>query len=157
MAEKKFWDKFYAKHHQESFEWLVDYGEAEQIVPSLIQANDVQSQDFILDCGCGTSLFSYQLLDSFKQTQQSGEFLLCADFSSDALELLKKKQGELEKPLSSRVDFVRCNCKHLPFRDNLFDLIVDKGYLDSLLKEVNANHAYVMKNTLAAPPSALFR
>ena len=152
MAEKKFWDKFYAKHHREPFEWLVDFGEAEQIVSSLTQTKDSNSHYYILDCGCGTSLFSYQLLDSYKQSQGSDKFLICADFSGEALELLRTKQNELSKQTScnSRVDFVQCNCKQLPFRDNLFDLIIDKGYLDSLLKEANASHAYVTKNTLAA-------
>ncbi len=167
MSEKKFWDKFYMQHKSEPFEWLIDY---KDLIRSLNlnnmddhkNANDKQEEEeeesmmffdlkekkkqsstthvkFILDVGCGTSMFSFNMRNALSYRQP---FLICADFSLEALDLLRCKQNEAKTQINNEsllVDFIQCNCKYLPFRDDCFDLILDKGYLDSLLKSKASN------------------
>ena len=133
MSEKKFWDNFYKKHNSHAFEWLIDY---KDLVKSLnlegehaidqktstiflnlnTQKKSSSNLTFLLDVGCGTSLFSYNLKNSF--TFKS--LLVCADFSYEALEILKFKHTN-----QTAIDFVQCNCKYLPFRDCFFELIIN--------------------------------
>ena len=89
----------------------------------------------ILDVGCGTSLFSYDL----KNTLDSPSFLVCVDFSDNALEMIKKKHESQKTNINTKysIDYVKCDCKRLPFRNDIYDLIIEKGYLDSVLKGEN--------------------
>ena len=123
MSEKKFWDNFYTKHSRAPFEWLIDTSSIDEIVSMLGK----KSPAFLLDAGCGSSLFSTRLTQSLRFPS----YLLCADFSRQALELIKSN-----KLTSNHIDFIECDCKRLPIRDHLFDLVLDKGYLDSLLKKL---------------------
>ena len=124
MSEKKFWNSFYTKNNKQTFEWLINYDDFVKNL-NLNEFNTNANRAFLLDAGCGTSIFSSKLRDSLRDES----LLICADFSREALEFLKQKQNN-----SSYIDHVQCNCKYLPFRNDLFDLIIDKGYLDSVLK-----------------------
>ncbi|RNA41290.1 14 kDa phosphohistidine phosphatase-like [Brachionus plicatilis] len=125
MSKKSFWQKFYSKHSTDTFEWLIQFDDS---LSSLIEnATDSVNKSLILDVGCGTSQFSHKL----KSSMPSANFLICSDFSHQALELLRSKSN------SQTIDFVQCDCKKLPYRHGLFDLIIDKGFTDSLLKETN--------------------
>ena len=124
MSEKKFWESFYTKHSKAPFEWLIDTSSIDEIVSLLGKA----SVTCLLDAGCGSSLFSARLTQSLRLPS----YLLCADFARQALELIKSNK----KFDSNYIDFIECDCKRLPIRDNVFDLVLDKGYLDSLLKKM---------------------
>lgn len=125
MSKKSFWKKFYIKHSTDTFEWLIKFDDS---LTSIIEnATNRSNKSLILDVGCGTSCFSLKL----KSSLVSSNFLTCSDFSFEALDLLKSKSS------SQTVDFVQCDCKNLPFRHDLFDLIIDKGFTDTLLKEKN--------------------
>ena len=141
MSEKKFWDNFYRKHNKQAFEWLIDYNDLATFLDLNSQRANLTS---MLDVGCGTSLFSHNLQKSLSLKS----FLICADFSYEALDLLKAQQTESSlKRGTFSADFVQCNCKHLPFRDDFFELIIDKGYSDSLLKSTSPDG---IKNTVIA-------
>jgi hypothetical protein len=88
----------------------------------------------LLDAGCGTSLFGFKLSSSLPRPA----YLVSADFSERALLLLREKQKEDFYKQNARqtvlLDYVQCNCARPPFREHLFDIIIDKGYSDSLLK-----------------------
>lgn len=127
MSKKSFWHKFYSKHSTDTFEWLIKF---DQSLANLVENAILNSQkSLILDVGCGTSQFSSDLKASLALTN----FLLCSDFSYEALDLLRSKSK------SPTVDFVQCDCKNLPYRQGIFDLIIDKGFTDSVLKETNTN------------------
>ena len=83
-----------------------------------------------MEPGCGTSLFSVNLLRNFNS------FLINADFSVDALKQLKNllESTSNKQPI---IDYVLCDCTKLPFRNDLFDMVIDKGYLDSIIKSNN--------------------
>jgi SAM-dependent methyltransferase len=182
MSEKEYWDKFYKKHSKSNFEWLIDDTCTDEIISCLNSFKPSnQSQNatttankltFLLDAGCGSSVFSSRLASSMS----NANYLLCGDFSRQALELLKannennnndnnnnnnnnnnksntliSKTNEHQiKTNKNYIDFVQCDCKYLPFRDNLFDLILDKGYLDSLLKKI-----FISSNQIAVSDALL--
>ena len=128
MSKKSFWNKFYKQHSNENFEWLLEFNDSlKSLVANIQSVNNGEKITLLLDVGCGTSKFSHDLKKSMNTN-----FLLCSDFSYEALDLLKSK-SKLQT-----IDYVQCDCKYLPYRDNLFDLIIDKGFSDSLLKETNA-------------------
>lgn len=171
MSEKLFWDKFYKLHSLKPFEWLIDYQdllksldikdckEEKQSDESIMflelkeKRQGTTNKTFALDVGCGTSMFSFNMSKALSFRQQP--FLICADFSIEALEILRLKQNEANikaNKSSLPIDFIQCNCKYLPFRDDCFDLILDKGYLDSLLK---SDHSDVIDSTLASMKNIL--
>jgi SAM-dependent methyltransferase len=148
MSDKSYWDNFYSKPQNSTFEWFFDFKEFIKDNELLQHENKKESSDLVLDAGCGTSLFCYHLTEQF----ESPAYLVCADFSNDALSLLKSKHSELSKKNLS-IDYVQCDCKYLPFKKELFDLIVDKGYLDSVLK--NENNKDSLVNSLISINSML--
>ena len=134
MSKKVYWDKFYKKHNTRPFEWLVEYKDLET---SLSYSRQKNSLTILFDAGCGTSLFGLNL----KSSLLSPALLISGDFSHEALALLRTKHETSEKYSASLTDYVQCDCKNLPFREELFDFIIDKGYLDSVLKSRNTEKA----------------
>jgi len=114
MSEKLFWDRFYKKHDKTPFEWIIDTTSINEILHEI----DRQRQTFILDAGCGSSLFSTRL----SQSLTSANFLLCSDFSRQALEIIKSTHKDSDR--ARPVDFVQCDCKKIPIRDGFFDIIL---------------------------------
>jgi SAM-dependent methyltransferase len=128
MSTKIFWEQFYKKNNEKPFEWLMGYDK------NVLDFNKKQFKDkLVLESGCGNSLFSIELLKNEKS------FLICADFSADALKQLHNVVASTKR--QSVVDFVLCDCANLPFRDDIYDIVIDKGYLDSLLKSKNMKYA----------------
>ncbi len=115
MSEKIFWDKFYKKHNKTSFEWIIDTSSISEILNQIDQC-----QTFILDAGCGSSLFSTRL----SQSLQSFNFLLCSDFSLQGLEIIRSNR---DAGFTRPIDFVQCDCKNIPIRDSFFDIILGKN------------------------------
>jgi hypothetical protein len=122
MSTIKFWDKFYKKHNNESFEWLIEYNKR---IFDYINENELNNK-LVLESGCGTSLFSVNLLKNKKS------FLICTDFSPSALNQLQQNANKTSK--KSAIDYILCDCTKLPFRNDIFDIVLDKGYLDSIIK-----------------------
>ena len=73
--------------------------------------------------------------------------MFCLDYSRAALALMKQlceeqfgKQGE-EKP---SLHFVHGNATKMPFKTDMFDVVIDKGTTDSVLKFEDRTQAYLM-------------
>lgn len=129
MSERLYWDKFYKKHNKTPFEWIIDTSSINEILDQIDSSKkNVEHKTLLFDVGCGTSMFSSRLSSSLCKPNH----LVCGDFSRQALEILKSNNALA----NNNIDFVQCDCKNLPFRENIFDLILDKGYLDSLLKKL---------------------
>jgi SAM-dependent methyltransferase len=161
MSKRIFWDRFYTKHNEDAFEWLVDYSELisninEKFLVEYI-GNKEKPSIRLLDAGCGTSMFGFNLSRSINLPVS----LVCADFSREALNILRnkhnyelletRKRNTSNSPFQSSsitIDYIECNCKYLPFKHDSFDIIVDKGYLDSVLKATNSTQS--IKSSLRA-------
>ena len=126
MSKKEYWDRFYAKNNKNTFEWLVDTSCINEISYNL--KKDKKFVTLMLDAGCGSSMFGSKLANSISN---DSTFLICTDFSREALEIIKRSHDNQSYQL---IDYIECDCKYLPIRKNLFDLVLDKGFTDSVLK-----------------------
>ena len=115
MSEKSFWDSFYKRHNKNSFEWIIDASSIGEILHQI--DSQTEHQTFVLDAGCGSSMFSTKLSECIS----APSLLVCGDFNRQALELIKTNSGT-----RACIDFVQCDCKAPPFRDSVFDIIIGK-------------------------------
>ena len=136
LSKYSYWKQRYALKHQNQipFDWFVDANNIrEQLTTELMNLKDKsQSHINVLDIGCGTSsLPSYV----YRETQAPIS-LTCADFISDALRIQKNWLSDTSPGHSnSVVSFVTCNACSVPFLNSMFHIVIDKGMMDSLLKD----------------------
>ena len=127
LADKGYWDRRYGGQRG-TFDWLAD-GDCtlEYVLPY------VKHGARVLDMGCGTSSFAVKLC----KTCPVPLHVVCLDFS---VEGLKSTQDMFEEAFSTdlmndfSVHFVQADATKTPFKANMFDVILDKGTTDSVLK-----------------------
>ncbi|KAI0235495.1 Citrate synthase-lysine N-methyltransferase CSKMT, mitochondrial, partial [Lamellibrachia satsuma] len=146
MSKQVYWDEFYNRPtHDRPFDWLLKHGD----VRDLLEAQLPRSGRFtFLDVGCGTSGFASNVVLQDRPNVQTTGF--CLDFSQPALFYQRKhhqrdKSHYREKGASpnrrmlasddSGLYFLRADARHFPFRQGLFDFVVDKGTTDAVLKD----------------------
>ncbi|KAL5019155.1 hypothetical protein ScPMuIL_004877 [Solemya velum] len=135
LSSKLFWEKRYANSMHADFDWLVD---GDTIVSHIWQ--EIQSMKHIskshldiLDLGCGFSNVSKRLL----QLSDEPIHYVCLDFASEALAFQKQSLTSLGLGCNHRNSFgsfIVGDCRHLPFKKNTFDVVLDKGTTDSVMK-----------------------
>lgn len=99
MNVREFWEKV----------WLEPHGASS----SLYFFFDVNSSELILDVGCGDWACAFSLLDK-------SEMAIGCDVAYNALRRAKHYARSYE----NKTDFVQCDARYLPFRDNAFDRVV---------------------------------
>lgn len=126
LSKKEYWDEFYKKDKQ--FEWLVEY---ETLRDHLYGALP-KSQFSLLDLGCGSSTLSHHIVNN-----STVPIVVTAyDFSQGALETQQTTFSQtLDKRFVHSFGAVKGDVTCLPFPDTCFDIILDKGTVDSLLKD----------------------
>jgi ubiquinone/menaquinone biosynthesis C-methylase UbiE len=102
----------------EHFQMIDDRGI--NILKSLNLVSNERNCDIALDIGCGLGQVSVSLSDKFKT-------VVATDLSKSALKVLammaKKKNVD-------NIHLLQIDAMHLPFRDDLFDLIICSGVLE---------------------------
>ena len=114
----------------DNFDWLAD-GECtlDNVLPH------VRPGAWVLDLGCGTSSFATKLCMVCPVPVN----VVCLDFSWTGVHLTRQlcreqfSNAEIIKP-TSIVHFVQADATKMPFRGELFDVVLDKGTTDSVLK-----------------------
>jgi len=99
MNVREFWEKVWLKPHGAS--------------SSLYLLFDVKPSEVVLDVGCGDWAYAYSLLDKSKMA-------VGCDISYNAL----KQAKYYARDYKNKTDFVQCDARYLPFRDNAFDRVV---------------------------------
>lgn len=97
----------------------------------------------MLDLGCGTSSFALQLARVSPVPVQ----VFCLDYSRAALASMKQLYEEMFSKSGAKkpaVHFVHGNATKMPFKKNTFDLVLDKGTTDSVLKFEDRTQAHLM-------------
>lgn len=154
MSHQSFWNTFYANRQGgKRFDWFVHFEDvAAYLEPHLpiLRADDFLR---ILDIGCGTSDFSWELFEHLNRKCRVD----CVDFSFEAIKAMEKfidKRGISAKmitdPKESMLhpcDFTGFAChqadvKNLPFNDGTFALVFDKGTSDAALKGPSGEIAF---------------
>ncbi|XP_030855409.1 citrate synthase-lysine N-methyltransferase CSKMT, mitochondrial-like [Strongylocentrotus purpuratus] len=148
MGMKSYWDAFYRSRRPRDpgdsncFEWFFPYSETKDVFQSAFAtvAESLPGNDFnlirIAELGCGTSELSMELV----QDHQSSCCITCVDFSMAALENNQnnvKSNDRFHRSVADHLAYVAADVCHLPFPENSFDLVFEKGTMDALLKSEN--------------------
>ncbi|XP_074662680.1 citrate synthase-lysine N-methyltransferase CSKMT, mitochondrial-like [Tubulanus polymorphus] len=133
LSLRSTWEKF----HKEKcyFEWLVDplsiHGYLMQHILSYAKCSSAVN---ILEIGCGTSSLSLNL---FRSIQDYPVKIIAIDYAKSAVENMSEqyKIDTTGGHESSKFEILEADAGNLPFRDNSIDLVIDKGTVDSVLKD----------------------
>eukprot|EP00475_Leptophrys_vorax_P013634 TRINITY_DN19_c1_g1_i1.p1 TRINITY_DN19_c1_g1~~TRINITY_DN19_c1_g1_i1.p1 ORF type:complete len:271 (-),score=70.32 TRINITY_DN19_c1_g1_i1:81-893(-) len=139
-GSREYWDQRYIKTAGEIYDWYFKYKKlrkfftkhfveprADQLNPSSLYSGDPYSkaqldQSRTLVVGCGNSNLSVDLYnDGYRN-------IYSVDYSPVVIELMRKKHH-----LHPELQYLVQDVRSLEFADEYFDLVVDKGTLDSIL------------------------
>lgn len=130
LSLKKYWEACYnSKKMKKEFDWLLDSNTVSHDIISQLETSPGQK---ILDLGCGNSSVSQKIIKNFCCAIN----IHCLDYVPSVIDHQVKLHLEVKQghPSSCFVGVVGEACA-LPYRDNMFDIIIDKGTMDSLLKD----------------------
>ncbi|CAD8191305.1 unnamed protein product [Paramecium octaurelia] len=113
----EYWERRYSENDK-PFEWYQNYDNLKDIVTQYINHNSR-----ILNIGCGNSNIPE---DMYKEGYQ---WIVNLDFSKAVIEFMKEKF----KSYPAHFQFVLADARELPFPNDSFDCVFDKGLLDAVL------------------------
>ncbi|CAD8114373.1 unnamed protein product [Paramecium sonneborni] len=113
----EYWERRYSENDK-PFEWYQNYDNLKDIVTQYINHNSR-----ILNIGCGNSNIPE---DMYKEGYQ---WIVNLDFSKVVIEFMKEKF----KSYPTHFQFVLADARDLPFPNDSFDCVFDKGLLDAVL------------------------
>ncbi|KAK3593338.1 hypothetical protein CHS0354_031400 [Potamilus streckersoni] len=137
LSKREYWLQNYnEKQTKKRMEWLLDdTDEFVQVILSFLSTHLQQTRkDYlhIIDFGCGTSSILLQLQKEIYFPSN----LWCLDYVTKCLQ--DQRHNFIQTCHNSskcKVYFLTADVTALPFRDRLFDVMIDKGTLDSVLKD----------------------
>ena len=141
MGKKAYWESKY-KHAEEQFykpfDWFFNFHAIEDtLAPYLTPARGHESgAPFrLLDLGCGMSDFALKLHKSINFKSE----IHCLDFVPSAVNTLCGQNLENTYKSDhlhlSKMLFTVADAQYLPYTSHLFDVLVDKGTTDAVLKD----------------------
>lgn len=99
----------------------------------------------ILEIGCGTSDISFELFNHLE-----GRCTIdCVDYSEKAVKIMKsrleelKRQNKVINSVNCGITFHVADARFLPFNDQQFDLSIDKGTSDAILRAKNGEEEFI--------------
>ncbi|KAK3779023.1 hypothetical protein RRG08_034281 [Elysia crispata] len=142
LSKFTYWKNRYKEGNQEVFEWFVDPDEI--VEPILNNIAHIQAQSTMplryIDIGCGLSDLSLHLTIHCPRPLSA----VIVDFVSEALQYQNKSYVEYQQMIQLRSEstqhLVCADVLHLPFRDGGFDVAIDKGTMDALMKDKVQGH-----------------
>ncbi|XP_038075703.1 citrate synthase-lysine N-methyltransferase CSKMT, mitochondrial-like [Patiria miniata] len=144
MGKREYWDTFYAKRNAScdpAFDWFFTHDVANRWLAKCIfamrttgPANGVVN---ILELGCGTSTLASNLLKDNVDVMS----LVCADFSPRAIRQAQSISRRICSSNKESIQFVVADASRLPFRNNHFDVVFEKGTFDAMLNSNNSDLA----------------
>ena len=114
---------------KKEFDWLLD---SSTVSYDIISRLENSTGHKILDLGCGNSSVSQKVIEKCRYAIN----IHCLDYVPSVIDHQAKLHSKLKRghPSSCFVGIVGEACA-LPYCDNMFDIIIDKGTMDSLLKD----------------------
>ncbi|XP_032241823.2 citrate synthase-lysine N-methyltransferase CSKMT, mitochondrial isoform X2 [Nematostella vectensis] len=135
LSDMSFWEKFYkSRGPNNTFEWFLDFQDVHNSLDKYIHKD---SHINILDLGCGTSEFCIQLFYYLRGNCKVAGI----DFSEEAIQVMRnllRQHGLDDSVFSLHVG----NVLDLPFSRECFDIIIDKGTADAVLRSPAAETAF---------------
>lgn len=141
LSKETYWKQFYKQQRQKTqssgnknLEWLASYDDLKPYLLPLMPKVPYR----LLDVGCGVSTLSIELCMDSPVPSQS----LCIDISHDALLTLQEKLRGCHIRPSSRIDFLQADVLNMPVQSGSMDIVLDKGTIDSFLKDEDRVQAH---------------
>eukprot|EP00744_Colponema_vietnamica_P006587 GILI01009551.1.p1 GENE.GILI01009551.1~~GILI01009551.1.p1 ORF type:complete len:225 (+),score=68.14 GILI01009551.1:68-742(+) len=132
-GKSDYWDERY-KANDTTFDWFVSYEPLKDLIQSIVRHDHK-----VLVVGCGNSRLSPQLYDNGYHT------ITNIDISEVVIQQMKTRYKELD-----RMEWLKMDAMRMEFPDSSFDVIIDKGTVDSLLCGSNSFHnVYQMNKNVA--------
>ncbi|ESO84496.1 hypothetical protein LOTGIDRAFT_132122, partial [Lottia gigantea] len=139
LSTKKYWKEFYTKselNQNEQFDWFLDAQTVCEQLDNVLDSNDKEPLR-ILDIGCGASSIPSTLCSYSHRPLD----LHCVDFIQSALCQQQSWLSRVKfKNPQTLTHFIVADVCRLPYKDTLFDVIIDKGTMDALLKDRNSGN-----------------
>jgi ubiquinone/menaquinone biosynthesis C-methylase UbiE len=145
LSKRTTWKKRYEENSGD-FDWLVDgHTTADYVISFMKRPHVAENRALkLMDLGCGSSPFSRILYE-----KSSIPVDICSiDYAESAVAAAKRNFWESgTKPYSnnSSLSFITADAQNLPFRDNSFEIVVDKGTMDSALKHKKLGYELAQK------------
>ncbi|RAL49364.1 hypothetical protein DM860_012797 [Cuscuta australis] len=114
--DPNYWDKRFAR--EDHYEWFKDYSHFRHLVLA-----HIQPRSSVLELGCGNSQMCEELY------RDGVSKLTCIDLSPIAVEKMKNRL--LSKGFKE-IKVLEADMLDLPFEDQCFDVVVEKGTMDVL-------------------------
>ena len=128
-GKSEYWDERY-KANDTTFDWFVAFEPLRDLIQSI-----AKPEHKILVIGCGNSRLSPQMYDSGLQN------ITNVDISEVVVNQMRARYKEMD-----RMDWVKMDVMKLEFPDSSFDVVIDKGTVDSLLCGSNSFHNVYQMN-----------
>ena len=125
-GDKNYWEERYDEQSGTTFDWLEDYESIKPILENL----GIKKEYRILNVGCGNSEFSEKMYDEGYKHNYN------IDICKNVIDFMSKR-NEGKKGLHFDVMDV-CD---MAYKDETFDLIIDKSTIDALLC---GDHSYMI-------------
>ncbi|XP_043539647.1 citrate synthase-lysine N-methyltransferase CSKMT, mitochondrial [Chiloscyllium plagiosum] len=143
LQKQTTWDTIYQRSQGQPFQyfdWFLGYSSLRGLILQLLQDMESEAPLKLLDIGCGTSELGPRLYCECPFPLH----VYCVDFSPIALAIMRAQFSLLPLPVSpaSQLHFVQMDIGNLSgFQQQSFDLILDKGTLDALLRADDGGEA----------------
>uniref|UniRef100_A0A3Q2YKM5 eEF1A lysine and N-terminal methyltransferase n=1 Tax=Hippocampus comes TaxID=109280 RepID=A0A3Q2YKM5_HIPCM len=120
FSSAEYWERFFKKRGEKSFEWYGDYNKLCGVLHKYIKM-----QDKVLVVGCGNSELSEQLHDvGYKH-------LTNIDISETVVSHMNQRNAERRPDLK----FQQVDATQMPYQDACYQAALDKGTLDAMASE----------------------
>mmetsp|Transcript_34654 Transcript_34654/g.81041 ORF Transcript_34654/g.81041 Transcript_34654/m.81041 type:complete len:228 (+) Transcript_34654:3-686(+) len=117
LSEPRYWDEFYSKSRNQSFEWFHTAHDLHHLRSFLSSHLAPYQQENVLHLGCGTSNL-WLGLEEFT--------VINVDFSPQVVTLMAQR--------FPHATFLQCDARNTSFSDSYFGAAFEKGTLDALLR-----------------------
>ncbi|XP_077390994.1 eEF1A lysine and N-terminal methyltransferase isoform X1 [Festucalex cinctus] len=134
FSSAEYWERFFKKRGEKSFEWYGDYNKLCGVLHKYIKM-----QDKVLVVGCGNSELSEQLHDvGYKH-------LTNIDISETVVSHMNQRNAERRPDLK----FQQVDATQMPYQDACYQAALDKGTLDAMASEEGGELARNMLTEVA--------
>ena len=117
-GDKKYWEERYDEQNGTTFDWLEDYESIKPIIDNL----GIKKESRILNVGCGNSEFSEKMFDEGYTHNYN------IDICQNVIEFMKTRNKDRKG-----LHFDVMDASDMAYKDESFDLIIDKSTIDALL------------------------
>ena len=117
-GDKKYWEERYDEQNGTTFDWLEDYESIKPIIDNL----GIKKESRILNVGCGNSEFSEKMFDEGYTHNYN------IDICQNVIDFMKSRNKNRKG-----LHFDVMDASDMAYKDESFDLIIDKSTIDALL------------------------